>query len=116
MHSFDFVPKYLESIIYAEADMEQNYRMNRNERNRIQHDLIHLALNKLFTSWHRGCKSEGIKKILRLYIQKLVARSARYRLRSTVGSLEESKIKYEATRRAVSILLNVYKLVGEGTV
>lgn len=115
MENFDIVPKYLESIMYAEADLEENYRMNRNERNRIQHGLIHLAMNKVFNSWRRGCENKETGKILGIYIQKLLTRSALYRLRWSVGYLRTSKIKYEATRSAILILLDIYKMVELGT-
>lgn len=113
MHSIARVPKYLEKLIYAEADLVSSYRKNQSDKNRIQYGLIHLAVKKIFRGWYRDSKNIEAKRLMKNYIQLLVARGIRYRLCSKIGNLNISQVKYEATQCVILILLDIYKEMEE---
>lgn len=100
------VPKYLKKLIYTTEDLNSLYRSDKCERNRIQYELVNLALKKIFRIWHTG---DNCKAYLESYIRRLVIRGTRYRLCSKVGQVDRSQIKYEATQAAILILLRIYQ-------
>lgn len=100
------VPKYLEKLIYTAEDLNSLYHLDKCEKNRIQYELVNLALKKIFRIWHRGDDS---KAYLESYIHRLVVRGTKYRLCFKVGNVDRSQIKYEATQAVILILLRIYR-------
>lgn len=85
-------------------------------KNKLQHELINQAKDDVLSSWYAFRRKTDIKKDLRDYIEFLIVKCQRYRLRSTVGNIPFAQAQHEGTQYAIVTLLGVYRDLEQGAV